>query len=271
MNKTETTETTIFAIIDLGKSIHEQKTFIIHSLEIAKNMNKKMVFYPKTSTISFDSARAVVLSLLPTTIENVSVSKRKINSLNFFTSMLDIAKKENAELIIIGVSKDQSKSWRKEISTAEKSLIPILLIPDGIPFVSIKKILIAADSTFKLQKTNEAIRLAKIFGAKIIVFKENNPHDKKIDIITKQIIRYLTENEVLFEVIVSEEDKNFAKNMCKYASKYAQLLIIEVNPGKIDETTKKNLAKLMSVEAYSASIPVLISKTKETMKPTGRF
>lgn len=271
MNKTETTETTIFGIIDLGKSIHEQKTFIIHSLEIAKQMNKKMVFYPKTSTISFDSARAVVLSLLPTTIENVSVSKKKINSLNFFTSMCDIAKKENAKLIIIGVSKDQSKSWRKEISTAEKSLIPILLVPDGAPFAPINNIVIAADSAFKLQKTNEAIRFAKIFGAKIIVFKENNLHDQKIAIITRQITRYLADAEVTFEVVVAEEDKNFAKNMCKYASKYAQLLIIEVNPGKIDETTKRNISKLMSIDTYASSIPVLITKTKETMKPTGRF
>jgi len=273
MKETKTTRP-IFVIVDLAKKEQDQKSLIDYAIAQSEQLQKPLVLYPKRddTNIGFETARALLLGMVSIdALKRTSVSKRKISPLNFFTSLCDIAKKENADLILHGIQKQQSSLWGNAISTTERSTIPVLLVPDGIGFVPITNIVIAADSSFKLQKTNQAIWLAKTCGANIVVFKENNPKDGKIEIITQQICKYLLANDVSFEIVTAEKREKFAKNMFKYASKHAQLLIIEVDPGKIDETTKKNIATLMSVDAYASMIPVLITKTRDTKIALGKF
>lgn len=270
---TEKNKKSIFAVVDLAKPEQDQKKLINYVVELSQQLDLPIVFYPQTdkTNLTFDLARTLILSMVPLSTQNAIVSKRKISMLNFFTSLCDVAKKEQAKFIVYGIQKNESALWSKTISTTEKSTLPVLLIPDSMEFSPIKNIVIAADSSFKLQKTNQAIFFAKSCGAKILIFKENNPNDGKIEIVTKQISTYLYANDVQFEVITAENEINYAKHMFKYASKHAQMLIIEVNPGKLDTTTKKNIQKIMGIDTYASRIPVLISKTVDTMKPTGKF
>lgn len=239
-----------------------------YSAFLAKSMNLDLVFYVDNTKIYSD-----VFTMSQKIRENldidIKISQKKSNMFSWLTSVSDIAKEENAEIVVMNLCKEKSGFFGKTIwDKAQKSNIPIILLPDNYMFDEFKNIVIAADSSMKIQKTGIVIRLAKCFDSAIHIFKENvedTTEQNKIEIISRNISRFLKEKKINFIVKKASNTKNFAKHLCKYSAKNGDLLVVEVDPGKINQDTKLQIEILLQHHK-----PVLLKKTKNT-GIVGRF
>ncbi len=247
----------VFAV--LSKTDHFLANY---SALLAKSMNLDLVFYLENAKIYSD-----VFTMSQKISENleikITISQKKANMFSWLMSVSDIAKQENAEIMIMNLCKEKSGFFGESIwNKAQNSNIPIILLPDNYMFYEFKNIVIAADSSMKIQKTGIVIRLAKIFESSIHIFKEsveNTAEQNKVEIISRNISMFLKEKKINFLVKKARNTKNFAKHLCKYSAKNGDLLVVEVDPGKINQDTKLQIETLLQHHK-----PVLLKKTKNT-------
>lgn len=253
----EQNKKTVFTV--LTKTNHY---LINYSAFLAKSMDLDLVFYVDNSEI-YNEIWELSQKITKSLEVEIKLSRKKANIYSWFGSVCDIASKENAEIVVMTVCKEKvgflgESLWDK----TQKLNIPILLLPEQIMFNEIENIVISADSSMKIQKTGIVIKLAKIFNSKIHIFKENveTPSIQKIiNIISRNISKIFKENGIVFVETKARNTKNFAKHLCKYSSKNGDLLIVEVDTGRINRDTKRQIETLLKHNK-----PVLLKKTNNT-------
>jgi hypothetical protein len=266
--KKQTHPKTVFAVINLASSETNQKNVIRYAAQLAKALNLSLVLHPESRFSSNEDFLHV--KGMASKIRGVQVSvpeQQKPSLFNFLKSTHKVAMQEHAAFIVMGVENEDVASLGKDIwNTTKKTMIPTILLPHGIEFNQFKNITIAVDAEHKVQKMKVANMLAKTFKAKINIFKEDVDNDKRkqhlIEIGLGQIEKHLRNNGIPFTVTKARQTKNFPKHLCKFAAKKSDLLIIEVEEGKIDNVVKQNIEVLLTIDDYAKPIPVMLTKTK---------
>ncbi|NCU31775.1 MAG: hypothetical protein EOM23_02300 [Candidatus Moranbacteria bacterium] len=181
---------------------------------LAKSMSLDLVLYLDSTKIYSD-----VFTMSQKIRENleikITISQKKANMFSWLTSISDIAKEENAEIVILNLCKEKVGFFGESIwDKAQKLNMPIILLPDNYMFDEFKNIVISADSSMKIQKTGVVIRLAKCFDSEIHIFKENvenTVEQNKIEIISRNISMFLKENKINFIVKKARNTKKQLK------------------------------------------------------------
>ena len=264
---TKKTKKTIFTVINLANTEADQKNVVMYAAQLAKWLELDLVLYPKSNEtkLSFKEGFAQTIELAKKVKEvSVHVSKQQINIFNFLQDLHSIAKKESAAFIIMGIEEKSMEFLGKAIWTAtQKSLIPTILLPHGIKFKPYDRITIAVDLERKVQKMNVVGHLAATFNSMINIFIENIGYSEKEYLIHNtlgHIEDYLTRINIAYTKMRARKNKNFTKHLCKYSAKNSDLLVVEVEPGKIDSILKQNIGILLSIDKYAQ--PVMLTKTR---------
>jgi hypothetical protein len=239
-----------------------------YSALLAKNMGLGLVFYIDNSKI-YNDVVFMTQKISKNLDINIKISQKNANLFLWLRSVSSIAFEENAEIIVMNISKEKAWFFGESLwDKAQKSNIPIILLPEKYMFDEFKNIVIAADSSMKIQKTGIVVSLAKCFDSEIHIFKESledTTEQNKIEIISRNISMFLREKNIHFVVKKARNKNNFAKHLCKYSAKNGDILVVEVNPGKINQDTKLQIETLLMHNK-----PVLLKKTKNT-GIVGRF
>jgi hypothetical protein len=257
----------VFAIINLANTETQQKSTAQFATQMAKSFDLDVVLYPQNNEtrLSFKEGFRRVWTIASKISEGVAikVSKEEINKFMFFTSLPDIAAKERAAFIVMGIKEETRGFFGKAVwDITQKSRIPILLLPWKIAFNPFGRITMAVDAERKLQKMNIVNMFAKKFNSKINIFVEHSLDASK-DVTNKIMVghveRFLSEHDIPFITTKARKTKDFPKRLCKFAGKHSDLLIVEVDPGRIDSTIKQNIETLLNVHQH---FPVLFIKTQ---------
>ncbi|MCX6825008.1 MAG: hypothetical protein NTY80_02175 [candidate division SR1 bacterium] len=260
---------TIFAVINLKDSEEQQAGTIRYAANLAVNLGLELVIHPSKGFGEFVKASEVARQIKRTIPDaEMRVSKERIGTLNFFSSLQTIAVKENAAYMVIQTEKETARMLGNTIwGNVEKTIIPILIVPHGVEFVPYKRVTIALDADRNLQKMNVVEVLAKTFASTINIFQENVEDESKKTLILnslKHVKTFLVKQKIPFIVIPARKRINFPKHLCKYSAKHADLLIVEVGQGKIDAVVKQNIETLLTIDQRAQ--PVLLVKTKQVGK-----
>ena len=265
----------MFAVINLASTETNQKNVARYAAQFAKSLNLRLVLHPENKFPSNEDFLHVKGMAAKIRGVQVSVPEPQQASLfSFLKSIHKVAMQEHAAFIVMGIENEDVTSLGKDIwNTTKKTMIPTILLPHGIEFNPFRNITIAVDSERKVQKMRIVNMLAKTFKAKINIFKENIDdanQQRLVRIGLGHIKEHLTNNSIPFTVTKAEQTNNFPKHLCKFAAKKSDLLIIEVEEGKIDNVIKQNIEVLLTIDDYAKPIPVMLTKTKMT-GTYGRF
>jgi len=280
----------VFAVINIANNRNEQRSVAEYAANLAKHLGLEVVLYVKNdeTKFSFEKAYVSVLKLAEdiSKISSVRVSTQQKSKFSFFSDIPAIAAEEHASYIIMQID-ESAKFWSESMwKTTQRSVIPTILLPKNFIFVPFKSIAIAVDSERKVQKLNVVIKLAKKFDSTIKVFVENTIEEEKkpfINIIYNQICKNLNGSNIKYETEPTRKTTKFLTRLCKFSAKHTDLLVIEVEPGKIESDIKKNLSILLQIlaievepgkiesdvknnsqeKAQAKPIPVLLAKTKQ--------
>lgn len=247
---------TVFAV--LSKTDYPLANY---AAELAQKMNLNLVLYVEKAE-ELDNMWDIYHALTKKFDIKIKISEKRANMFSWFLSIHEIALSEYAEVVVMSLDQEKvgffgETLWHK----AQKIIVPILLVPSNTEFIDFKKIIISADSSMKIQKTGIVTKWARCFDSDIHIFKENvedAQEQKIIDIVSRNISNILKENHLRFSITKAKNTKNFAKHLCKYSAKNGDLLVVEVDPGKINQDTKIQIETLLNHNK-----PVLLKKTKQ--------
>ncbi len=265
-NMKKRTETTVFALINLANTEENQQQMARYASAYARSLDLSLVLYPKNdqTNISFKEGILRIKEITKHLHDvHVHISVKKINIWNFLTSLYHVAEDEHAAHILIGVEDDNVSFLGRAIwDTAEKSLIPITFIPQKLEFKPYGKITIAVDRERKMQKIKMVRDLAAKHGSTINIFVEKTNADNIYPITNalRHVKEHLQKNRIPFTTTHARKSENFPKRICKFSRKHSDLLIIEVEPGKIKTNIKDNVEVLLSIDKFAT--PVMFTKTK---------
>jgi len=280
--KKDASKQTVFAVINLSDYETDQKNVALYAAKVAETLELELVLYPKNDETKLSFREGFLRTLeIAKTISHVAVrvSKKQINMFNFIRSLHDIATQERAALIIMQVDTKTGGFLGSAIwNTTRKTLIPTLLLPREIDeFIPYDKITIAVDSERKLQKLMVVKKIAEAFNSTLNIFVENCHSENEKHLITNGLNHtesFLIAWSIPYAKTLARKTKHFIKHICKFASKRSELLVLEVEPGKIPSEVEKNIKTLLTLvnpeepkaptKAKAKAIPVLLTKTKET-------
>ena len=258
---------TVFTIINLATNKKNQLAVAKYAAHLASELNLDVVLYPKENhNLLFSNTKKnhrKILDISRTIEHIVSVRTAKKES-TLFSSIHDIATQEEADFIVIEVDKSVNVLGESMWKTTQGSRIPIILLPQNYEFVPFDRITIAVDRERKVQKIRVVTNLAKKFGSMVNIFIEKfEKQDNQVgEIILAQIEKSLRKSSIPFKETHVRKDTKFLTRLCKFSAKHSDLLVIEVEPGKIDSVIKKNIETLLAIQNYAQPIPVILTKTK---------
>ncbi|MEI6673372.1 MAG: universal stress protein [bacterium] len=269
----------VFTIIDMENRTQEQKQNTIdYAINLSKVTARDLVFYflgkvNKKSHKEFikmvETSKEINRSIYAekSYMYDIKITYNKEET-SWVQSINDIAKKENAAFILMGTGEEKRSFFKKLFgktmwSIASHTSIPVILIPPKVKFSNFEEITIAVDEENKIQKIKWVKQIYQKFGTKVHVFVKTTGEREKDSISTTvlyNITRNLSHEGISYEIIYAREQKNFEKNLLRYAAKNSQLLIIEVDEGAIHPDVKKNVEKLLF--SNNQRFAVMLVKTK---------
>lgn len=138
---------------------------------------------------------------------------------NFFDDLGKIAKKENAQLIIMGthgLTTTQKLFGSNVIKVVTSSEVPFLIVQQSTPIQDIKRIIVPIDMTKEsLQITNLAADIANIFKAEIHVIAE----EERDEILSRKLANRISLVRDQFEERSLKAEFNMIKNRGSFESK----------------------------------------------------
>lgn len=160
----------------------------------------------------------------------------KLKEGSIFTTIGEVASEIDAKVMVLGthgVVGVQKIVGAYALKVVESSKIPVIIVQEKLPVNdSYLKIVSPIDGSVETkQKTLQTISIAKIFGAKVFLFRQKgyDEHlDNHISLNEKFVVRYLKEHKIEHEVVYQEKySKNFAKEFITYSKSInADLIII---------------------------------------------
>jgi nucleotide-binding universal stress UspA family protein len=160
----------------------------------------------------------------------------KLKEGSIFTTIGEVATEIDAKVMVLGthgVVGMQKIVGAYALKVVASSKIPVIIVQERLPIGgNYLKIVSPIDGSVETkQKTLQTISIAKIFGAKVFLYRQKGFDDYLDDLISlneKFVVRYLNEHNVAHEVVKQEKvSKNFAKDFIGYSkSIQADLIII---------------------------------------------
>lgn len=244
---------TIFTVLSKTDEL-----LINYAALLAKRMGLDVVLYLDNSSIYTEVYRVSKRVAKAVGIK-INVSHKKANTYSWLNSILLLAEKENSEMILMNVAKENIGFFGETIWDRNQKIdIPIMVLPEKFIFKEIKNIVIPVDFSVKIRKNDIVMNLAKAFDSKVSIFKHNeqlNQNKKTIDAISRNLSILFKEVGINSAEIASLHKESFAIYLGKYCSKNGDLLLIEVDPEAKDKDRKREIL-------LSHNKPVLLQKTK---------
>lgn len=275
-SKTHMTETevqkekkSIIGVIDLSSPLESQKSVAISAARIANATGLQLKLYPK------NKGRSAIETLWVEEIEKsirnryaalqVSICEPKF--FHFFPSINSITEKQNAVMIVIGDTPEFHKDmWR----ITKNSRLPVLLLPDAYELTKLNTISIAIDMERNVQKIKAVIVLAQAFNASVNIFMDR-PKTTNEELILNNVFLYLGKKlqkaGIAFQTEMVRKQTKFITRFCKYTAKHADVAVMEIPEGSIQDEVEQNIETLMSLPKSTTKNapkrrPVLLVKTK---------
>jgi len=182
---------------------------------------------------------------------------------SIFSSISDIAEKENAELVVLGThgkSGFQRLIGSYALKVVSGSPVPVIVVQKRSFGEGYKNIVFPiADYMEDRQKVNWAVYLAKTFNSHIHLFQkyETDPiFLSRIEIITKQIVEEFERRGVNFTVTASEKNINYADQIIDYSASVRADLIMIMTETEVPAPDIKISPWVEKLLFNSAQIPV---------------
>ncbi len=153
---------------------------------------------------------------------------------SIFTTIGEEASELNASLIVMGthgVKGMQHLTGARALKVVGSSKMPVIIVQHKAPVhEGYDTIVVPVDDTFETkQKTLQTITFAKIFGSKVVLYKQHSNDEEKSNHIRNNanfMARQLEGHEVQFEIAEQESKSDFSDDFVKYAKKVNADLII---------------------------------------------
>ncbi|MCX6822424.1 MAG: hypothetical protein NTX91_00305 [candidate division SR1 bacterium] len=245
------TKQTVFAIVNLVNTEDQMRNTITYAADLAKHKKCDLILHPKheESPYSFPQATEVISKLADTMGFAHTLSQQ---APSFFTSIHRIAEKQQAVSIVIGVSEKITKKVSKQEfsdtmwDVANRSHIPIYLVPKKAKFDPASEITIAVDANRTIQKA----AFLNGFTTKdtivhLFIESTTDPiRQKRINWTNEKIAAYLSRHDISFVPTIAREEHNYSQHLMKFAAKKSKLLIIEV-ASTLDSDLKEHLQRVL--------------------------
>lgn len=161
---------------------------------------------------------------------------------NIFTTIGEVAEEVKANLMVMGthgVQGIQKLVGAYALKVVTSSKVPVIIVQEkGPQSDTYSRIVSPIDGSVETkQKTLQTIGIAKIFGAKVFLFKQKG-YDEYLDNIIQRnlnfVIRHLEEQNITTEVVEQESAKgDFAKDFLHYSTRIqADVIITLTTPEK---------------------------------------
>ncbi len=267
----------VFTIIEVNHTKQQKQNTIDYSVNLAKATARDLVFYflgkiERAEYRNFiktvhESKKSIYQNQVNHCMYDIKISYNREET-TWSQSINDIAVKENAAFILMGVD-DEKKTFLQKIfgktmwGIATNSDNPVILIPPTAKFCNFEEMTIAVDEENKLWKMSWVKQIHHKFKTKVNIFVKSTG-ESQTDNISSTVLNNITDmlhrEGIEFHIEFARENVNFDKHLLRYAAKNSHLLIIEVNEGYIDATIKKNIQKLLY--HTNQQFAVMLVKTK---------
>lgn len=155
---------------------------------------------------------------------------------NIFEDIGDVAAEIGAKLIIMGthgVRGIQHLTGSNAIKVITNSNVPFIVVQEKSITDSYEKIVLPMDmSKDTKQKLGATAYIAKYFGSKVFVFAPKEEDEFLRNAVNRNVAfteKYLKEQNIPYEIVISEEKGNFTKLTIRYAASINADLIAIVN------------------------------------------
>ncbi len=259
----------IIGVIDLSSPAESQMSVATSAARIANATGLTLKLYPKNK--GRNTIDTLWVEEIERSIRNryatLQVSICEPGFFQFFPSINSIAKKQHAAMIVIGDTPEFHKDmWR----ITKDSILPVLLLPDEYEFTKLSTISIAIDMDRNVQKIKAVIMLAKAFNASVNIFMDR-PKTANEQLVLNNVFLFfgkrLQKAGIAFQTEMVRKQTKFITRFCKYTAKHADVAVMEIPEGSIQDEVEQNIETLMSLPKSTAKNspkrrPVLIIKTK---------
>ncbi len=262
-------EKSIIGVIDLSSPAKNQMSVALSAARIANATGLLLKLYPKNKgqstmdTLWIEEIERFIHSKYPLLPIDICTPK----FYQFFPSINSISKKQHAAMIVIGDTPEFHKNmWR----ITKDSNIPVLLLPDEYEFTKLNTISIAIDMDRNVQKIKAVIILAKAFNASVNMFMDQ-PKAANDQLVLNNVFLYLGKQlqkaGIFFRTEIVRKQTKFITRFCKYTAKHADVAVMEIPEGSIQNEVEQNIETLMSLPNSTTKNspkrrPVLLIKTK---------
>ena len=170
-------------------------------------------------------------------------------------------------MIVIGDTPEFHKDmWR----ITKDSILPVLLLPDEYEFTKLSTISIAIDMDRNVQKIKAVIMLAKAFNASVNIFMDRPKTANEQLVLNNAFLFFgkrLQKAGIAFQTEMVRKQTKFITRFCKYTAKHADVAVMEIPEGSIQDEVEQNIETLMSLPKSTSKNspkrrPVLLVKTK---------
>lgn len=257
---------TIFAVVNLANEEEQQLNTINYAAEMGKLLNLPLVLYPRIDQagLSFKDGFTHLHRILLDSKIKFTVSKHTIS---IFQTVNDVACVENAACIVMGVREEKQPLVKRMFSRSTWDLaamadVPVILVPKATKFNGFGEITIAVDAENKVQKMKYLNLLAT--KAVVHVFVDN-PNDsmanERIKTVLSNIEKYLRKADILYEIEIARNKKDFSMHLLRFAVKNSQLLILEVDKKKMSPQLREHLQGFLFGTKRDFAVMLVKSKT----------
>lgn len=183
---------------------------------------------------------------------------------SIFEVINDVAKEIRSRMLVLGTRGKKGLQYllgSYAFRVISQSPTPVLVVQDKSKTRTLNTILYPLNLfTEPRQMVPNAIRTSRLFGARIVIFRQKSTdpaESSKIRIISGQIERELANNEVEFDVTDAAKESGFANQLLDFAEERNVDLILMMTDSSIDNPDFSNSAWSEKLIYNEAAIPVL--------------
>lgn len=245
---------------------------IEHAVNYSKILQKEITLI---HIIKKDVELQEAESYMQSQVENVQLKHGiKVNSViregSIFSTIGEVSEELGAELVIMGTHgrKGMQKligSWALKVTVSTKA--PVIIVKDPPRNKTLNKIVFPVD--FKKEnkeKIGWACFIAKVFDAKIIIYRSNFKDRGFLRGIISNMRfteRYFRSKEVNYEIVMAKPKKNFAEQTIEFAHEIEADLILITTTRSISIADYILGASEQFIIDNSANIPVMCINPRE--------
>jgi nucleotide-binding universal stress UspA family protein len=250
----------------LTLQLHSKRLILYHAYEVVATVPGAASMVQQTSdSVHADSLKklAALHRRLQKFLSNVTTVHYRAEGLSLDTSINDVAKAENADLIVMGITGrsalEQQLIGSTTIRVAPKSRYPVLIVPGGTAIEPVRQILFACDEKQTTQ-LGAATDLQKILDAFSVPLMIVNVDHKEARFGEKTPLDTVVLHELLAPYHPSfhyTDNEDTVAGIMEFALEHqaSMIILIPKNQGFLEGLFHRSVTKKL---AYHSSIPLLV-------------